>query len=120
MLAPVIPLRPVIRQTRGETPLALSEILEDGVNLAVWQRQLPLHIAEFGALLVALGEPLNADSPQSSAWSMRIYDKPFVRWIWAGGMLMMLGGFVAAADRRFRHVREARRARVSPAAESPA
>ena len=58
MLAPVIPLRPVIRQTRGETPLALSEILEDGVNLAVWQRQLPLHIAEFGALLVALDEPL--------------------------------------------------------------
>lgn len=58
MLAPVIPLRPVIRQTRGETPLALSEILEDGVNLALWQRQLPLHIAEFGALLVALNEPL--------------------------------------------------------------
>ena len=58
MLAPVIPLRPVIRQTFGETPLALSEILEDGVNLAVWQRQLPLHIAEFGALLVALNEPL--------------------------------------------------------------
>lgn len=61
MLAPVIPLRPVIRQTRCETPLALADILEDGVNLAVWQRQLPLHIAEFGALLVALDEPL-ADS----------------------------------------------------------
>ncbi|MBD8096862.1 DUF1826 domain-containing protein [Pseudomonas fluorescens] len=58
MLASVIPLRPVIRQTSGETPLALSDILEDGVNLALWQRQLPLHIAEFGALLVALDEPL--------------------------------------------------------------
>ncbi|TKK35826.1 DUF1826 domain-containing protein [Pseudomonas sp. CFBP13528] len=58
MLAPVIPLRPVIRQTSGETPLALSGILEDGVNLALWQRQLPLHIAQFGALLVALDEPL--------------------------------------------------------------
>ncbi len=58
MLAPVIPLRPVIRQTCGETPLALSDILEDGVNLALWQRQLPLHIAEFGALLVSLDEPL--------------------------------------------------------------
>ena len=61
MPAPVIALRPVIRQTRGETPLALSDILEDGVNLALWQRQLPLHIAEFGALLVSLNEPL-ADS----------------------------------------------------------
>ena len=58
MLAPVIPLRPVVRQTSGDTPLALSDILEDGVNLALWQRQLPLHIAEFGALLVALNEPL--------------------------------------------------------------
>lgn len=58
MFAPVIPLRPVVRQTHGETPLALSDILEDGVNLAVWQRRLPLHIAEFGALLVALNEPL--------------------------------------------------------------
>ena len=58
MLAPVIPLRPVIRQSCGETPLALSDILNDGVNLAIWQRQLPLHIAEFGALLVALNESL--------------------------------------------------------------
>ena len=58
MLAPVIPLRPVIRQSFGGTPLALSDILNDGVNLAIWQRQLPLHIAEFGALLVALNEPL--------------------------------------------------------------
>ncbi|MDP2146231.1 MAG: DUF1826 domain-containing protein, partial [Pseudomonas sp.] len=46
------------RQTRGETPLALADILDNGVNLALWQRQLPLHIAEFGALLVSLNEPL--------------------------------------------------------------
>ena len=58
MLAPLIQLRPVIRQTRGETPLALADILDNGVNLALWQRQLPLHIAEFGALLVSLNEPL--------------------------------------------------------------
>ncbi|AZF13477.1 hypothetical protein C4J93_5327 [Pseudomonas sp. R2-37-08W] len=58
MLAPLTPLRPVVRQTRGQTPLALSDILEDGVNLALWQRQLPLHIAEFGALIVGLDEPL--------------------------------------------------------------
>ncbi|MDD0981753.1 DUF1826 domain-containing protein [Pseudomonas shahriarae] len=58
MLAPVIQLRPVIRQTRGETPLALADILDNGVNLALWQRQLPLHISEFGALLVSLNEPL--------------------------------------------------------------
>lgn len=47
---------------------------------------------------VALGEPLG----DGGAWSVRIYVKPFVRWIWLGALLMMLGGFVAACDRRFR------------------
>ena len=49
-------------------------------------------------LYVALGEPLGEDG----AWSVRVYLKPFVRWIWLGALLMMLGGFVAATDRRFR------------------
>ncbi len=49
-------------------------------------------------LYVALGEPLGNDG----AWSLRIYHKPLIRWIWLGALLMMLGGFVAAADRRFR------------------
>ncbi len=48
-------------------------------------------------LYVALGEPLGDD-----AWALRVHIKPFVRWIWAGAILMMLGGFVTAADRRFR------------------
>ncbi len=52
-------------------------------------------------LYVALGEPLG----DAGAWSVRIYHKPFVRWIWLGALIMMLGGFVAAADRRFRVVR---------------
>jgi hypothetical protein len=58
MLAPTLKLRPVIRQTSGETPVVLADILKDGVNLALWQRQLPLHIAEFGELLISLNEPL--------------------------------------------------------------
>ena len=49
-------------------------------------------------LYVALGEPLG----DGGAWSVRVYLKPFVRWIWLGAVLMMLGGFVAATDRRFR------------------
>ncbi len=48
-------------------------------------------------LYVALGEPLD-----NGAWALRIYVKPFVRWMWGGGILMMIGGFVAATDRRFR------------------
>ncbi|MDQ3206682.1 MAG: c-type cytochrome biogenesis protein CcmF, partial [Pseudomonadota bacterium] len=48
-------------------------------------------------LYVALGEPLGG-----GAWALRVHIKPYVRWIWAGALLMMLGGFVTAADRRFR------------------
>ncbi len=52
-------------------------------------------------LYVALGEPMDAGNIQG-AWSLRLYYKPFIRWIWGGGLLMMLGGFVCATDRRFR------------------
>ncbi len=51
----------------------------------------------FRDLYVALGIPLEENS-----WSMRIYYKPFIRWIWGGGILMLLGGLVGALDRRFR------------------
>lgn len=46
-------------------------------------------------LYIALGEPVN-----QHAWTVRLYYKPLVRWIWAGGILMFLGGCCAAADRR--------------------
>jgi cytochrome c-type biogenesis protein CcmF len=48
-------------------------------------------------MYVALGEPLG-----DGAWAVRAHVKPFVRWIWAGALLMALGGFVTATDRRFR------------------
>jgi cytochrome c-type biogenesis protein CcmF len=51
---------------------------------------------------VALGEPVGNDG----AWAVRVYVKPFVRWIWLGALFMMLGGFVAACDRRFRALPE--------------
>ena len=47
-----------VRQVRGKTPNVLVNVLEDDVNLAIWQRPLPLHIADFGALLLSLDEPL--------------------------------------------------------------
>lgn len=46
------------RQTVGESPQVLTEVLQDGVNLAVWQRQLPVHVADFAQVLLSLGQPL--------------------------------------------------------------
>ncbi|TFL13517.1 heme lyase CcmF/NrfE family subunit [Pusillimonas caeni] len=54
---------------------------------------------------VALGEPL-ADG----AWSVRVYYKPFVDWIWIGCILMALGGLLAISDRRYRLKRRAQKA----------
>ena len=48
-------------------------------------------------LYVAMGEPL-----ENGAWAMRLHIKPFVRWIWLGGLLTALGGLLAALDRRYR------------------
>ncbi len=53
-------------------------------------------------IYVALGESVGGDG----AWAVRVYIKPFVRWIWLGALFMMFGGFVAATDRRFRTLPE--------------
>jgi cytochrome c-type biogenesis protein CcmF len=49
-------------------------------------------------LYVSLGEPLDG----GAAWAVRMYHKPFVRWIWLGTLFMTAGGVLAAGDRRFR------------------
>src|SRR4029079_11129984 len=51
----------------------------------------------FGDRYVSLGEPLDG-----GAWTVRVYSKPFITWMWAGCLLMALGGFLALSDRRYR------------------
>jgi cytochrome c-type biogenesis protein CcmF len=58
-------------------------------------------------LYVSLGEPV--EGATDGAWGVRIYVKPFIDWIWAGAILMALGGLFAIADRRYR-VRQKRTA----------
>ena len=48
-------------------------------------------------LYVALGESL-----EGGAWAVRVQHKPFVRWLWLGGLLMTFGGLLAATDPRYR------------------
>jgi len=55
-------------------------------------------------LFIALGEPLD----QEGAWAIRIYYKPFIRWIWLGAIIMALGGLFAASDRRYRRLARSR------------
>ena len=53
----------------------------------------------FRDLYVSLGEPIEGERPQ---WSVRVYYKPFVSWLWYGSILMVLGGLLAVSDRRYR------------------
>jgi cytochrome c-type biogenesis protein CcmF len=50
-------------------------------------------------LYVSLGEPLDQSG---RAWAVRVYHKPFIRWIWLGAIFMLAGGMLAAANKRYR------------------
>ena len=63
-----------------------------------------------GDTYVAIGESLG-----DGTWAMRLYVKPFVRWIWGGALLMALGGVVTASDKRFRLRAAAARPADAPA-----
>ena len=47
----------------------------------------------FRDIYIALGEKV-----KSSTWIVRVYYKPLIRWIWAGGFLILLGGICAAVQ----------------------
>ncbi len=55
-----------------------------------------IDVTPFRDIYIALGEPLD-----ESAWSVRLYYKPFVRWIWGGGFMLLAGGVIALLDRRY-------------------
>ena len=57
-------------------------------------------------LYVSLGEALD---DRGSAWSIRIYHKPFIRFIWLGALFMTAGGLLAATDPRYRRAAVVRR-----------
>ncbi|PRY65160.1 cytochrome c-type biogenesis protein CcmF [Vreelandella songnenensis] len=66
--------------------------------------QVALRPGLFRDLYVAMGEDLDDGS-----WAMRIQYKPFVRWLWLGGLLMALGGVLAVIDKRYRRTPKASR-----------
>ncbi|EIK53977.1 cytochrome c-type biogenesis protein CcmF [Stutzerimonas stutzeri TS44] len=90
--------RATIRVLDGDRQIA---VLHPEKRLYTVQ-QMPMTEAGIDAgftrdLYVALGEPLG-----DGAWAVRVHIKPFVRWIWLGGLMMAFGGVLAASDRRYR------------------
>jgi cytochrome c-type biogenesis protein CcmF len=85
----------------------VETLLEPEKRLYTVQQMPMTEVAIYPGLIrelyLALGEPLSDD-----AWAVRIYYKPFVRWIWLGAVLMALGGFIAVSDPRYRMARRRR------------
>jgi cytochrome c-type biogenesis protein CcmF len=84
-------------------------------------QQMPMTEAAIDAglmrdLYVSLGEPLD-----EKTWTVRVYHKPFIDWIWGGAFVMALGGLLALTDRRYRvAVRRERDALLPPLQEAAA
>ena len=41
------------------------------------------------------------DEVPGGGWTVRVYHKPLVNWIWGGALLMAIGGGFAVTDRRY-------------------
>ena len=42
------------------------------------------------------------DPQDDGGWAVRSYIKPFANWLWAGCLIMALGGMISLSDRRYR------------------
>jgi cytochrome c-type biogenesis protein CcmF len=56
---------------------------------------------------VVIGDPQD-----NGGWAVRTFIKPYANWIWAGAIIMALGGILSLTDRRFRVAAGAKRARA--------
>ena len=84
--------------SRGGKDIA---VLEPAKRFYPVQRQATnetaIYTAGFTDLYAALGE-----GNTQTGWTVRLYHKPLVTWIWLGSALMCLGGVASLSDRRFR------------------
>lgn len=68
-------------------------------------------------LYVSMGEPLD---DMRTAWAVRVYHKPFIRWIWLGAIMMALGGLIATVNKRYRRKAAATETTKQRIQEAPA
>lgn len=78
----------VMKQTRHITNLYPEKRIYFVRDMVM--TKVDIHPSIFRDLYIALGEPLEKD-----AWSVRIYYKPFISWLWAGSMIMIFGGILS-------------------------
>ena len=118
------------QEVQGPNYVAMQgqmEVTRDGRTIAVLRPQKRIYrvqqnpMTEAGVhsnawrdLYVSMGEQL-----PGGEWVLRVQYKPFISWIWGGCLLMMAGGVLAMADRRYRQ-RSSAGARAAVGAEAAA
>jgi len=117
-----------IRGTNYRAQKGTIRVHKDGREVAVLQPEKRTYLVQTKPMTeagidagftrdiyVSLGEPLGGGD-----WSLRLYYKPFVRWIWLGGILIAIGGLLAATDRRYRMKLGRNTSREGSVAKQPA
>ena len=96
-------VRGAVEVSRGGTVVATMQPEKRIYNVQKMpMTEAAIDTGPWGDIYVSLGEPIDPGVVETGAWSVRVYHKPFVTWIWGGCVLMALGGALALSDRRYR------------------
>lgn len=74
-----------------------------------------IHTTPLEDIYLVIGDP-----QKDGGYAVRTYIKPFADWIWAGAIIMALGGLLSLSDRRYRVAAGARKTRAMPGHATPA
>lgn len=112
-----------VREVKGPnytSTMADMLVTKDGAEVALLNpekrfytiAQMPTTEAaiDFGLwrdLYLVIGDPQD-----NGGWAVRSYIEPFANWLWAGCLIMALGGLLSLTDRRYRVAAGARRSTV--------
>lgn len=98
--------------TMGDVTLArngtvLAELFPEKRNYPV--AQMPTTEAAIDYRFLRDVYVVIGDRQENGGWVVRTYIKPLANWIWAGTLIMSLGGLLSLTDRRFRVAAGARK-----------
>ena len=94
-----------IRMVRGGTDVVLSPEKRIYPVAGMPTTEAAIANGVLRDLYVVIGDP-----QEDGGWAVRTYIKPFANWIWAGCIVMAIGGIFSLTDRRFRVAAGARKA----------
>ena len=97
--------------------MAQIEVVENGRSLGVLTPEKRVYpVAGMPTTEAAIDNGFTRDvyvvigDPQDNGgWAVRTFIKPYANWIWAGAIVMALGGLLSLTDRRFRVAAGARK-----------